>query len=1160
MPDSFVHLHLHTEYSLLDGAVRIPELMKRAKALNMPAVAMTDHGNLFGAIEFYTEAKKAGVKPIIGCEAYLAPGSMLDKKDVTGRKRNSHLTLLAATNEGYANLVKLTTAAHLDGFYHKPRVDKDALAKYAKGLICLSGCISGEVNEFIQQDRLSEARQSIGEFKDIFGAENFYLEMHNHGMHAQQKCLLQMRKFGEEFGLRTVASNDVHFLNKADHEAHDVLICIGEGANLHDEKRLHYSPEVYFKTAEQMRELFESMGDACDATLEIAEMCNVELKLDPSSIEKYPQFPAPEGHTRDSYIQKLCLEGLEKRYGGDRALNDASLRQRLDYELGIIGKMNFTSYFLITWDFIKWAKDHGIPVGPGRGSAAGSLVAYCMEITDIDPLRFGLIFERFLNPERISPPDVDIDFCQTRRGEVIEYVRQRYGERSVSHIITFGTMGAKSVVRDVGRVMGLGYGAGDRLAKMIPTELGITLTSALDKNPELKAAVENETDTQQLWQYAVFLEGITRNAGIHAAGIVIGDKPLDTFIPLTRGAADEVVSQYAMGPLTKVGMLKMDFLGLKTLTVLKEAVDWVRKRVPGFDLDTLPFEDIKTYDLLKRGETIGIFQMESGGMTNTCKQLEPDRIEEIIALIALYRPGPMDLIPDFIARKKGTQKVKYLHPLLEDVSKETYGILVYQEQVQSAANLLAGYTLGAGDVLRRAMGKKDEKEMAEQRLIFVKGCAETTKIPDKKANDIFNLLEKFAGYGFNKSHSAAYGVITFRTAYLKANYPVEFMAAVLSFEINNTDKISIFVAECQRMGIQILPPDINKSALKFSPESINGLATPSVIRYGLAAIKNVGESAMEEAIKERTKNGDFTSADEFVNRMDNRAINKRLMEALIKVGAFDFFNETRASLCQRLDQILANASAKQRDRRSGQVSLFGEMEMETTAAPKPADALAAPPWRKEEIMAFEKELLGFYVSGHPLDNYRSIFDHSRITSIANLDNLSDKKTPVTCAGMLSSVEVKYTKKENKPFGTFKLEDFTGTVEVIAWNEVYLKYKTHLTEGNVVEITARCDKDARTEAVNLKVQSMKPLKPASPKPDDGGNTGAAKAIVLMLDTQRHTEQDLRTISQIIAQHPGDMPVHFQIQTTPGKWATLHAGEQHRVKADVVLLSELQPWMG
>ncbi len=1200
MPDSFVHLHLHTEYSLLDGAVRIPDLMKRAKGLGMPAVAMTDHGNLYGAIEFYQEANKAGIKPILGCEIYLSPGSMFDKKDVAGRKRASHLTLLAETNEGYANLVKLVTLAHLDGQYYSPRVDKEALARHAKGLICLSGCLSGEVNEFILTDRVDEARRSVGEFRDIFGAENFYLEMHNHGMSQQHTCMRVLGEFAKEFGLKTVAANDVHFLLKEDHEAHDIMICIGTGANVHDEKRLHYSPEVYFKTAEQMYELFEGYEDACRNTLEIAERCNVTMKLDSASIEKYPQFAPPSGITREEYLKQLSLEGLAKRYGSDRALNDGPLRERLDYELGIMSKMNFTSYFLIVWDFINWAKEHGIPVGPGRGSAAGSLVAYCLGITDICPLQFGLIFERFLNPERKSPPDVDIDFCQTRRPEVIEYVRKKYGERSVSHIITFGTMGAKSVVRDVGRVLGMSYGDADRIAKMIPTELNITLNGfekkndkgemkhvdgAIDKNPELKQAIASEPATQQLWQYATFLEGITRNAGIHAAGIVIGDQPLDNFIPLTRGADDEVVAQFAMGPLTDVGMLKMDFLGLKTLSVLHDAVDFVRLRVPGFKIEDIPLDDPATYQLLHRGETIAVFQMESGGMANTCKQLEPDKIEEIIALLALYRPGPMDLIPDFIKRKKGEQQVEYLHPLLEDVSKETYGILIYQEQVQKAANLLAGYTLGAADDLRRAMGKKDEKKMAQQRTIFVEGCVKTVGISDRKANDIFDLLAKFAGYGFNKSHSAAYGIVTYRTAYLKANYPVEFMAAVLSYEVNNTDKISSFVAECQRMGITILPPDVNRSALKFAPECLGGSDVPQAIRFGLSAVKNVGEGAMAAAVADREKNGPYKSLDDFCQRLDTRAINKRLMEALIKVGAFDFTGEDRAAMFARIDQVLASAASRQKERRAGVVNLFGDEDMGASHSALPA-AQAPTPWKKEEVMAFEKELLGFFVSGHPLDKYRHVFDKSNVTKISDLQEIKEEKSKVFCAGTIERLEIKFTKKDNRAFATFALEDFTGAVECIAWNETYEKYKPLIVSGAAVGIRAKTEKDSRSDAIRITVQEVKALKPAkegkeketpaprpstqsapagiaepqSAFPSSGRKSSlAGPPLVLTLDSARHTVQDLDAIRDILTGHPGGTSVQFRIRCNGGRTAVLDAGAEFGVTLDDALRSSLATWV-
>ena len=1161
MPDSFVHLHLHTEYSLLDGAVRIPDLMKRVKELGMPAVAMTDHGNLFGAIEFYQAAQKAGIKAIIGCEIYLAPGDMKDPKDVPGRKRSSHLTLLAETNEGYANLVKLVTAGHLDGLNQgEPRVDKKALAEHAKGLICLSGCLNGEINELILSDREDEARKSIIEFRDIFGADNFFLELHNHGSSQQHRCMVKLAEFAKEFGLKTVAANDVHFLNREDHEAHDVMICIGEGANVHDEKRKHYSPEVYLKTAEQMYELFDGFEDACQRTLEIAERCSVTMKLDSASIEKYPQFQPPAGIDRNDYLRKLTFEGLERRYPPER-LVDPLFHERLDYELGIMAKMNFTSYFLIVWDFINWAKKNGIPVGPGRGSAAGSLVAYCLGITDICPIQFGLIFERFLNPERKSPPDVDIDFCQTRRPAVIDYVRHHYGERSVSHIITFGTMGAKSVIRDVGRVLGMSYGDADRISKMIPAELNITLEDAVEKNPDLKKAIAEEPATQELWRHATFLEGMTRNAGIHAAGIVIGDQPLDNFIPLTRGAADEVVAQFAMGPLTDVGMLKMDFLGLKTLSVIHDAVQFVRLRVPDFKIETVPLDDENTYKLLHKGETVAVFQMESGGMSNTCKQLEPDRIEEIIALLALYRPGPMDLIPDFIKRKKGEQKVEYLHPLLEDVSKETYGILIYQEQVQKAANLLAGYTLGAADELRRAMGKKDEKKMAQQRAIFVEGCGKTVGISDRKANDIFDLLAKFAGYGFNKSHSAAYGIVTYRTAYLKANYPVEFMAAVLSYEVNNTDKISSFVSECQRMGMTILPPDVNKSALKFAPECMGDSTVPDAIRFGLSAVKNVGEGAMATAVAEREKNGRFTSLDDFCQRLDTRAINKRLMEALIKVGAFDFTKEDRAAMFARIDQVLASASSRQKEKRAGLVSLFGDDDMGASRNNLPA-AQKPKPWTKEEVMAFEKELLGFFVSGHPLDKYRHVFEKDNVTRLMDLQEMKEEKQKVFCAGTIERLEIKFTKKDNRAFATFALEDFTGTVECIAWNETYEKFKALMASGAAVGIRARTEKDNRSDAIRLTVQEVKVLKPAK-EPKEGAKPSSKNGngtLVLRLDSAKHGEEDLEAIFGIITANPGNTKVQLRIAVASGREAVVNADKEYGVELSAEVREELQEWVG
>jgi DNA polymerase-3 subunit alpha len=1201
MPDPFIHLHLHTEYSLLDGAVRIDDLMDKAARCKMPAVAMTDHGNVFGAIDFYMAGKKSGIKPIIGCEAYLTPPGvkMTDRKgempEGTGRagaskKRNSHLTLLAADNKGWSNLMKLVSMAHLEGMYYKPRIDKEALAAHSEGLICLSGCINGEINQFIQGEDLDGARRGIGEFIDIFGRENFYLEMHDHQMDAQTKCNRQLAEFSKEFGLGLVAANDVHFLNRTDHETHDVMICIGTGAQLLDENRMRYSPEVYFKTTPEMTKLFKDHPDAIRNTLVIADRCNVEIKLNSASSEKYPQFEAPDGSTREEYFRKVCFEGLHWRYG-ERANTDPELRRRLDYEISVMEKMGFVSYFLITWDFVKWAKDNGVPVGPGRGSAAGSLVSYVLGITDLCPLRFGLIFERFLNPERISPPDIDIDFCQTRRPEVIAYVRKKYGERAVSHIVTFGTLGAKSVVRDVARVMGLSFTDGDRLAKMIPNELNITLADARKKNPELKEELELNQQSAELWKHAMFLEGLTRGTGVHAAGVVIGDRDLTDYVPLTRAKEGEVTTQFAMTPLTELGMLKMDFLGLKTLTVIQDAIELIRVHTPGFELDSVDLDNKAAFELLNRGETIGVFQLESGGMMSLCRQFQVTRIEDIIALIALYRPGPMDLIPDFIERKKNPKKIKYLHPLLQETSEETYGILIYQEQVQRAANLLAGYSLGEADLLRRAMGKKKPEEMAKQRVKFVEGCRDVNKIPDKQANEIFDLLEKFAGYGFNKSHSAAYGLVAYHTAYLKANHPVEFMAALLSNEINNTDKISTFVGECQRMGLTILAPDVNRSRLKFAPETKpdGGKA----IRFGLAAVKNVGEGAMESAIAERDATGPFPTMEDFASRLDTRVVNRKILENLIKAGAFDYTGERRDALYSRVGQVIAGATAAHRDRASGQVSLFDMNELMGTApAPEISDEDRVE-WNEEEYLSFEKELLGFYVTGHPLDRYRATIAAGKFKKVAEIQTLKPiGKGDYKFAGLLQDVVVKYTKREGKPFAVLLFEDFSGLVEVMAWNEVYEKRKTELKKGAAVKLSGKIEFDERNKMNRLTAADVAPLqidpsapalpiqqgtigdgtgsdlrsnpvpsenKPAPPRLAAHHDLAMIPPVVASLDCIRDTPRAIEVIRDAARRCPGRRPLHLQFRLRDGREVTFALGDTHRVSDDFTLVPELRPWL-
>jgi DNA polymerase III subunit alpha len=1126
MPNnSFVHLHLHTEYSLLDGAIRIPDLMLKAAGFGMPAVAMTDHGNMFGAIEFYQAAAKAGIKPIIGCEVYMAPNSMFDKNASSAREAAYHFTLLAKDLQGYSNLVKLVSAAHLEGFHYKPRIDKTLLAQHGAGLIGMSACLKGEINVAIQAGDIPKAEKAAAEFKDIFGAENFYLELHDHGIEAQQLCNRALVEISHKLDIPVVAANDVHFLERSHHEAHDVLICIGTGSMIHDERRMHYPTEVYFKSAEEMQAIFSELPDALSNTLRIAEACDLKLEF---GVSKYPAYPPPQGKSREEYLRELCADGLRERYG-ERAETDQELRQRLEYELSILEKTGFVSYFLIVWDFIHYAKQHAIPVGPGRGSAAGSLVAYVLGITDLDPLRFGLIFERFLNPERVSPPDIDVDFCQNRRGEVIDYVREKYGPRAVSQIITFGTLGAKSVIRDVGRVIGLSYSDADRIAKMIPNELGMTLQKAIEKNAELKQAVQTEESTQQLWSYASVLEGLTRNTGIHAAGVVIGDRPLDDYVPLCRGNDDEVVTQYAMGPLTDLGMLKMDFLGLKTLTVLEDAVDLIRVRHPEFSLESVPLDDQNTFDLLNRGETIGVFQLESGGMTNLCKQFDVSSIDDIIALIALYRPGPMELIPDYIKRKKGQTKIKYEHPLLREVCADTYGILIYQEQVQRAANVLAGYTLGQADLLRRAMGKKDKEKMAKERVNFIAGCKRVSGIPEKKASAIFDLLEKFAGYGFNKSHSAAYGLISYRTAYLKANFPVEFMAGLLSNEVNNTDKIAVFVSECQRLGISILPPDINRSHLKFVPEIEGGKRG---IRYGLAAIKNIGEAAMKSAIAERDKNGPFKSVEDYCSRLDSKSVNRKILESLIRAGAFDFTGRDRAEEFERIDQALLSGASAHRDRRSGQVSLFGELELGPTPR-RNGDTIHVTPWSLSEKLGHERDLLGFYVTGHPLDAFRELIEGGNYTSTSGLIGEEDKAV-VKIAGSISSLEKKLTRKDGKPFAILSVEDFTGTVEVMVWGEVYTTAAKEIDKGKVVAITGKLDK--RDESLRIVANEIEPMS----KPN------AVEALIIDIPIEKADEQRLIAIRDLVRQHPGTQPLYLRFRSADGREIRLKAHADYSVR--------------
>ena len=1043
-PETFVHLHVHSEYSLLDGACRIPELAARAAELKMPALALSDHGNLFGAIEFYQECRKAGIKPIIGCEVYLAPGSRFDRKANSAKEASTHLLLLAKNETGYKNLVKLVSTAHLDGMYYKPRIDKEVLAQHADGLVGTSACLAGEVARNIMAGKPKDAEKSIDDFKSIFAPGDFYLEIADHGIPQQHAVAEQLLKYAKLFGLKIVATNDVHYVRKEHAAAHDVLLCIQTGAKIHDENRMRYhGPEFYLKTTEEMAALFKDVPEALAHTLEIADKCNLKIALGEN---KFPAYTVPEGETRDGYLRRLCYEGLERRFG-ERA-KEPELQKRLDFELNVLTKTGFTSYFLIVWDFIHYAKTHDIPVGPGRGSAAGSLIAYALGITDLDPLKYGLFFERFLNPERISPPDIDVDFCYNRRPEVIDYVRKKYGEKSVAQIITFGTLGAKMALRDVGRVMGLSYGEADRLAKMIPFDPKMTLEKALTDSPDFKRAYDEEEITHSLIDTAMTLEGVSRQAGVHAAGVVISDHDLTDYVPLTKDDHDGIVTQYSMEPLGELGLLKMDFLGLKTLTVIQDALKLI-EQTTGKKMTPLeiPLDDPAAYDLMSRAQNIGLFQVESAGMCKACLQIQPRMVEDIIAIGALFRPGPMEFIPLYADRKAGRVPTEYDHPLLEPILKETYGIIVYQEQVMQAAQILAGYTLGGADVLRRAMGKKKVEEMAKQRAIFVEGCAKTNGIKPDKANQLFDVLDKFAGYGFNKAHAACYGVITCQTAWLKARHPVEFMAALLSNELDNTDKISLFVAEAKAMGITVLGPSVNESGSVFT-------VGEKSIRFGLSAIKNVGQAAVQLIIAAREKDGPFRDLHDLCARVESRGMNKKLVESLVKSGACDDFGPNRAELLTQVDGALAQANSNARDRDAGQSSLLdllGPMEpaAKKTGGTNKMGGVADFPLR--ERLGYEKELLGFYITGHPLDDYAADVKAFQTHTVGELKESADEIDARLC-GLVTKVDVRTTKEGKKPWARVVIEDLTGSIEVLVFPDTYAALPRPINAGDVVVVS------------------------------------------------------------------------------------------------------------
>ena len=1056
---SFAHLHVHTEFSLLDGSNKIKECVSRVKELGMNSVAITDHGVMFGVIDFYRAAKAAGIKPILGCEVYVAPGSRFDKEAVGNNDdRYYHLVLLAENETGYYNLMKIVSRGFTEGYYYKPRVDMELLEQYHEGIIALSACLAGEVQKNILRGMYGEAKAAACRYKDIFGEGNFFLELQDHGMEEQKLVNQSLLRMSQETGIELVATNDIHYTYADDVKPHDILLCIQTGKKLADEDRMRYEGgQYYIKSEEEMRKLFPYAQEAIDNTQKIADRCNVEIVF---GEKKLPKYDVPDGFTSWEYLNKLCYEGLERRYPGD----DPKIRERLEYELSVIKRMGYVDYFLIVWDFIKYARDHGISVGPGRGSAAGSIVSYCLGITSIDPLRYQLLFERFLNPERVSMPDIDVDFCFERRQEVIDYVVRKYGTDRVVQIVTFGTMAARGVIRDVGRVMDLPYAFVDGIAKMIPKELNITLGKALQSSPDFKKAYDNDPQVKELIDMSMRLEGLPRHTSMHAAGVVISQKAVEEYVPLSVGSDGSVVTQFTMTTLEELGLLKMDFLGLRTLTVIQDAVRLAEKSSSKeIDINAIDYNDKKVLDYIGSGETDGIFQLESGGMKGFMKELKPQNLEDIIAGISLYRPGPMDFIPQYIKGKNHPEAITYDCPQLEPILAPTYGCIVYQEQVMQIVRDLAGFTLGRSDLLRRAMSKKKGDVMQKERQAFVYGDEEggvpgciANGIDEKTANKIYDEMIDFAKYAFNKSHAAAYAVVSYQTAWLKYYYPVEFMAALMTSMIDNPPKVAEYIYSCRQMGIDILPPDINEGVGNFSVQD-------GKIRYGLVAIKSIGRPVIESIVRERNERGKFKTLKDFIERLSGKEVNKRTIESFIKSGAFDGLGGTRKQFMIIYVQIVDQVNQERKYSMAGQLSLFDMVDDDQKAEfdiplPKVGE------YEKETRLAFEKEVLGVYLTGHPMEEYEEKWRKS--ISKTTLDFQLDKETGAAkvhdgakeiIGGIIATLAIKYT-KTNKTMAILTLEDLLGTVEVVVFPRDYEKYKEYLQEENKVFIRGRVSEE------------------------------------------------------------------------------------------------------
>jgi DNA polymerase III subunit alpha len=1145
----FVHLHVHTDYSLLDGACETSELLDEASRQKMPAVAITDHGNLFAAANFFYEASKRDVKPIIGCEVYVAKGSRHERGEKTnggngqergeaepGSRGTNHLVLLCESLEGYHNLIKLVSAGFLEGFYYKPRIDYDLLSKHNKGLIALSACLRGPVTEAVVEEKYDLARENAYRLRDVFGKGNFFLEVQDQGLEIERGVNLELVRLSKETGIPLVATNDCHYLHHDDAHAQDVLLCIQTGKTMSDAHRMKFqTDQFYFKTAAEMAQVFGELPDALSRTVDIAHRCNVKIERIPSP---FPEFKVPAGHTAGSYFEKVVREGfasrlpiLEQQAQQGLLRNPLSeYEKRLSSEIEMILKMRYEGYFLIVWDFIHYARTQDVPVGPGRGSAAGSLVSYALRITDVDPLQYNLLFERFLNPERVSMPDIDIDFCMRRRGELIDYVTQKYGRENVAQIITFGTMAAKAAIKDVGRAMDIPYAEVDRLAKLVPNTLGIELEPALAQTPQLKAAVKADERLGDLMAVALRLEGLARHASTHAAGVVISPRPLTDVVPVYKTNRDEITTQYDMNALERIGLLKMDFLGLTTLTVLRDTVRMIEQnRSVKVDLDTLALDDADTYKLFARGDTTAIFQFESHGMRDILRRYQPTRIEDLTALNALYRPGPIQggMIDDFIKRKHGTTKVSYELPQLKDILEETYGVILYQEQVMQIANRLASFSLGEADILRRAMGKKKKEEMAAQRAKFMTGCG-SNKIAEKKAERIFNLMEEFAGYGFNKSHSCAYALLAYQTAYLKTHYPVEFMAALLTSEAGNTDKIVKYINEARGMSISILPPDVNESDLYFTPVG-------EAIRFGLAAIKNVGENTAKAIRESRLSQGEFRSLYEFCERIESRFLNKRVFESLIKSGAMDSLGSRESMLASVDDAVMALQRAT-RIRESGQHGLFG-----TAAAPAPVafEMRDSEPWSEEARLASEYAMLGFYVSGHPLAKYASRLQELKTISLAEIEGQRNGKE-VAVAALIVGVRPMRSRKGAR-WAIYTLQDMTGVQELLAFPESFAKLESVLKPGVPLLLKARVQ--IEEAGTRLSLQEARRL-------EEVAERKATPEFRVRLNMESLSEGTLDQLEELFAGSPGTSPVLFELHSPNGSVAMLQAQRRVAVNAELI----------